>query len=82
MSRTSLEVIPRWSQRASMPAQLLDVGEEGDDVVLRRALDLVDARRVERDLLRADAPRAVPRGTSSASSIASHAASSTSSHVR
>ena len=27
--------------------ELLDVGEEGDDVVLGRPLDLVDARRVE-----------------------------------
>ena len=48
VSSTSLEVIPRCSQRASIAGQLLDVREEGDDVVLRRALDLVDARRVER----------------------------------
>ena len=54
VSSTSLDVIPRCSQRASMPGELLDVREERDDVVLGRALDLVDARRVERDLLAAD----------------------------
>ena len=55
VSSTSLEVMPRWSQRASMPAELLDVREEGDDVVLGRALDLVDAGGVEDELLGADA---------------------------
>ena len=37
--------------------ELLDVREERDDVVLRRPLDLVDARRVERDLLARGSPR-------------------------
>jgi hypothetical protein len=49
VSRTSLDVIPRCSQRASMPGELLDVREERDDVVLGRALDLVDAAGVENE---------------------------------
>jgi hypothetical protein len=52
---------------------------EGDDVVLRGLLDLLDARHVERG--RARSSRAASAGTMPASAIASAAASSTSSHV-
>ena len=53
--------MPRWSQRASAPASLLDMGEEGDDVVLDDALDLVDARRLEHDVLGAERRGRAPR---------------------
>ena len=64
-----------------LAGQLLDVGQEGDDVVARALLDLQDARRVElaRRLPRTAA--AVPAGTVPAASIASQAASSTRSQV-
>ncbi len=61
--------------------ELLDVGEKGDDVVLGRALDLVDARRVDSASFLARMVAAVPAGTSFAASMASQAASSTSSHT-
>jgi hypothetical protein len=80
VSSTSLDVIPRWSHRAGGARELLDVREERDDVVLRRALDLVDARRVELRSWRGSARRPSPRDEP-ARSIASHAASSTSSHA-
>ena len=48
VSTTSDEVRPKCSQRAAGPDVLGDRGRERDDVVLRRLLDLVDARDVER----------------------------------
>ena len=48
VSSTSEEVIPLCRWRAAGAALLLDEGEEGDDVVLHRPLDLVDARDVGR----------------------------------
>ena len=60
MSSTSLDVMPRCSQRASVAGQLLDVREERDHVVLGGALDLLDASRVEHELLVPDAPRGAP----------------------
>ena len=59
---------------------LRDGGREGDDVVLRDLLDLLDPARCRTPPF-ARSSRAASAGTSPASAIASVAASSTSSHV-
>ena len=47
VSSTSDEVMPWCTKRASGPTILGQMGQEGDDVMLDLALDLVDPRHVE-----------------------------------
>jgi hypothetical protein len=81
VSSTSLEVMPRWSQRAGGPAS--------SSTCVRNAItsclvvtSISSMRFASSRSITGRTASAVPAGTIPARSIASHAASSTSSHVR
>ena len=84
VSSTSDEVMPWWTKRASAPTMLGQMGEEGDDVVLGHALDLVDAGDVERAASPAvpDRLRAASFGITPSSASASQACASISNQMR
>ena len=83
VSLTSDEVMPWCRKRASGPTISVDVGQEGDDVVLGLALDLVDAVGVEdRVAARSQIAAAAALGITPSSAMASAAWASISNMMR